>query len=209
VTAPEKPLALTAGDLMSRDVRTVRADTPLVDAARQLTRLGVRGVPVVDDAGQCVGVLSVSDLARWAAGWGEPGTALLRTCVFQEKYREPGGQETVLCLLEEGVCPLQRVQEMPTGQLGVVCIEPHCVPTDWQLVELDCTPTLVRDVMTTEVVSVDSGAPVPELARVMLDRAVHRLLVLDPAGRPAGVVSADALLRVLAYPEFTTRGPND
>jgi CBS-domain-containing membrane protein len=204
VTAPDKPLSLTAGDLMTRDVRTVRADTSLADAARQLARWGVRGAPVVNDTGRCVGVLSVSDLARWVAGQSEAGTALPRACAFQEKYREPGGRETVLCLLAEGVCPLQRVREMPDGKLAVVCTEPHCVPTDWQVVELDSAPGTVRDVMTTEVVSVGPDAPVTELAQVMLDRGVHRLLVLDTLGRPVGVVAVDDLLQVLAHPEITT-----
>jgi CBS domain-containing protein len=204
--AADSFLSLTAGDLMNRDVRAIRDDMPLPDAAAQLTRFGVRGAPVVDAAGRCVGVLSVSDLARWAAGRADPGTPLPRACAFQEKYREPGGRETVLCLLAEGVCPLQRVREMPDGKLAIVCSEPHCVPTEWQMVESESAPAVVRDVMTTEVVSVGPDAPVPELARVMLDRGVHRLLVLDPSGRPVGVVSADDLLQVLAHPEITAPG---
>jgi CBS domain-containing protein len=62
----------------------------------------------------------------------------------------------------------------------------------------------VRDVITTEVVGVGPDAPVTELARVMLDRGVHRLLVLDLPGRPVGVVSVNDILRVLAHPEITT-----
>jgi CBS domain-containing protein len=189
---------------MSRDVRTVAPDTPLRDAARQLARWGVRGVPVVDDAGRCVGVLSVSDLARWASGHGEPKAPLPRTCSFQKESREPGGRETTLCLLPEGACPLQRLREVAGGKPGVVCIEPHSVPTDWQVVEVESLPgDAVRDFMTTAPVAVGAGTPVPELARLMLEHGVHRLVVLDPQGRPAGVVSADDLLQVLAHPELT------
>jgi CBS domain-containing protein len=205
--AADSPLLLTAGDLMNRDVRAIRDDMPLPDAAAELTRFGVRGAPIVDAAGRCVGVLSVSDLTRWAAGRACPGVPLPRACAFQEKYRGPGGRETVLCLLAEGVCPLQRPWRAPDGKPAVACAEPHCVPTDWQVVESEPAPAVVRDVMTTGVVSVDPGAPVPELARVMLDRGVHRVLVLGPAGRPAGVVSVDDLLQVLAHPEITAPGP--
>ena len=45
-----------AGDLMSRDVKTVGAYLSLAEAARQLDAWGVRGAPVVDEQGQCVGV---------------------------------------------------------------------------------------------------------------------------------------------------------
>jgi CBS domain-containing protein len=199
---------LTADDLMSRDVETVGADMLLRDAAARLNRLGVHGAPVVNDAGWCVGVLSVSDLARWGASRGEQRTRPPRTCSFQAKHREPGGRETILCRLPEGVCPLQRLQEMPDGKLVLACSEPHCVPTDWQIVELESLPgEAVRDFMTTAVVTAEPGTPVPELARLMLEHQVQRLLVLDPPGRPVGVVTVNDLLQVLAHLDLTTAAP--
>lgn len=128
-----------------------------------------------------------------------------RTCSFQETFRAAGGRETTLCLLDEGVCPFQRGHDTSTGRL-VTCAELHGVPTDWQIVELDTAPVVVRDVMTTAVVSVTLEAPVPELARMMLDENVHRLLVLDPANHPVGIVSVDDLLQVLAQPEAAVPG---
>lgn len=189
-------LPLTAADLMTREVRTLRADLPLRDAARELDRLGLRGAPVVDADGRCVGVLSVSDLARWSGRPKEPTPPLPRTCSFQHVDRAPGGRETVRCLLDEGVCPFQH-----PGDGAVVCTQPHCVPTDWQVVETVSAPDVVRDLMTTQVVAVGLDAPVAEIARVMLDCEVHRTLVLDAAGRPVGLVSVADLLQVLAHPE--------
>jgi CBS domain-containing protein len=161
----------------------------------------------VDNNGQCVGVLSVSDLARWASGQGAPRVQLPRTCAFQKKYREPGGRETLLCRLPEGVCPFQRLREMPDGKLGLLCSEPHCVPTDWQMVELESLPgDSVRDFMTTAVVTAEPATPVPELARLLLDHQVHRLIVLDPRGRPVGVVTVNDVLQVLAHPDLAAAG---
>jgi CBS domain-containing protein len=198
---------LTAGDLMSRGVKTVRADAPLRDAARQLARWGIRGAPVVDGEGRCVGVLSVSDLARWASGPAGPPARLPQTCSFQDTCREPGGRESTLCRLAEGVCPFQHVRETADGKLAVACTEPHCVPTDWQVVELESLPgEAVRDFMTTTVVAVDPGTPVTDLARLMLEHQVHRLVALDPRGRPVGVVSVDDLLQVLAHIDLVTAG---
>ena len=198
---------LTADDLMSRDVATIGVHVPLREAAAQLARHEVRGAPVVDEAGRCVGVLSVTDLARWASDGGEPRVRQPRTCAFQEKYREPGGRETVLCQLAEGACPFQRARETSDGRLRLCCTEPNCVPVDWQVVELDSLPgDAVRDFMTTAVVTVEPTAPVHELSRLMLEHQVHRLIVVDDRQRPVGVVSVDDLLQVLAHPELTTPG---
>jgi CBS domain-containing protein len=191
----------TVADLMSRTVKMISADMSLRDAAEQLVHYGVRGVPVVDADGRCVGVLSVSDLARWASG-GRDRSGQARTCRFQDRVREPGGRETVVCQLADGVCPFQVRRATEAGSV-LACAEPNCVPTDWQMVQLEALPTeMVRDFMTTTVVSVGPEAPMPELARTMLDRGVHRVFVLDAGRRPVGVVAVDDLLQVIAHPEL-------
>lgn len=48
-------------DVMSRSVVSVRPDTPLKAAARMMVERGISGVPVVDDMGSVVGVLSEAD----------------------------------------------------------------------------------------------------------------------------------------------------
>lgn len=49
-------------DVMSREVTTVPPETPLRDVARLLSEHRISGVPVVDEAGTCVGVVSEADL---------------------------------------------------------------------------------------------------------------------------------------------------
>jgi CBS domain-containing protein len=206
IAAGDSVRSLSAADLMSRGVKTIPAGMSLPDAARDLTRLGIHGAPVVDDRGRCVGVLSATDLVRWV-GRAELPVARVPACVFQAADREPGGQTTALCLLADGACPVQQARSLPDGTRVLVCTEPEGIPTDWQLVAGRPDPgKTVRDVMTTRVVSADANARVPELARLMLDRGVHRLIVLDPDERPVGVVSVNDLLQVLAHPEFVTEG---
>lgn len=48
-------------DVMSRSVQTVRPETPLKDVARLMVERGISGVPVVDDDGAVVGVVSEAD----------------------------------------------------------------------------------------------------------------------------------------------------
>lgn len=57
--------------------------------------------------------------------------------------------------------------------------------------------TRVEDIMTPAVLSADELTPVEELARTMLRRRVHRLIVTDK-GRLRGIVSATDLLKVVA-----------
>ncbi|HLO34794.1 MAG TPA: CBS domain-containing protein [Candidatus Deferrimicrobium sp.] len=53
---------LTVRDVMSRPALTVQPDTPLKDVARLLIKHRISGLPVVDDAGHILGVISEADL---------------------------------------------------------------------------------------------------------------------------------------------------
>src|SRR5437879_2916303 len=54
--------ARMASDLMSANVTSLRQEAGLIDAMRLLIDKGFHAVPVVDEAGHPVGVLSKSDL---------------------------------------------------------------------------------------------------------------------------------------------------
>ena len=62
---------VTAGDLMTRDVAVVHPETSLLEAVKLMARRRISGVPVVDDTGTIVGVLSEGDLVRWHEGYSE------------------------------------------------------------------------------------------------------------------------------------------
>ena len=56
---------LTAAELMTPDVRTVRPDTALRTAIKLMLAGGFSGMPVVDEAGKAIGMLTEGDLIRW------------------------------------------------------------------------------------------------------------------------------------------------
>jgi CBS domain-containing protein len=64
---------LTAADIMSRDVLKLTPDLTLRAAADTLGRARISGAPVVDAQGKCIGVFTVSDLARWIKNEGRGG----------------------------------------------------------------------------------------------------------------------------------------
>ncbi len=58
----------TVADVMSRDPIVVRAQTPLKEAIQILAERHISGLPVVDDGGKLVGIISETDLM-----WQETG----------------------------------------------------------------------------------------------------------------------------------------
>ncbi len=61
----------TAGDLMTRDVAVVHPETSLLEAVKLMAHRKISGMPVVDDAGNIVGMISEGDLVRWHEGYTE------------------------------------------------------------------------------------------------------------------------------------------
>jgi CBS domain-containing protein len=185
---------------MTPDPVVVADDMPLREAAQQLVNAGVQGAPVVDDAGRCVGVLSVTDFLRRevrAVVATEPEPV---ACSYQRSVRTADGRDRIACTLPFGVCPSQRIDHEPDGREVTVCVQPHCVCTDWQVVEMDRLPQeRVRQFMTADPVLVAADRPLTEVARMMIDAHIHRVIVADDERRPLGVVSSMDLLAVLAY----------
>ena len=57
----------------------------------------------------------------------------------------------------------------------------------------------VQDIMTRDVHTVSEDAPASEVARLMRNRHLHRLLVTrNRSGRPVGIVSTMDLLKLIA-----------
>ncbi len=205
--ATTKPLRdLTAGDLMVTDVVRLTDQMSLRQAAGLLFQKQVGGAPVVDSRGKCVGVLSATDFLRLAVRRADVSKPLFPrlpiTCPFQVKHTTPDGNETVLCALPPGVCPIQVKQQGPEGEV-VVCSQPHCVLTDWQVVDLEKLPTdEVRHYMTADPVTVPANTSIRVLARQMVDAHIHRVIVVDEEQRPIGIVSGTDVLAALAYADI-------
>src|SRR5690242_5495541 len=128
--AKSTPLqALTADELMTRDVVRLAEDMPLQEAARLMLKNQISGAPVVDRGGRCVGILSATDFLRLAERRTDATSPAFRalplTCSFQRRFPVPDGGEITLCTLPLGVCPIQTSQVDPDGKERIVCTDPH------------------------------------------------------------------------------------
>jgi CBS-domain-containing membrane protein len=59
-------MAYPAETCMSTSVVTVRADAPITDVVSTMEQHQVRRVPIVDDQGCCIGIISQTDVASVA-----------------------------------------------------------------------------------------------------------------------------------------------
>jgi CBS domain-containing protein len=64
---PEHLPFLSVSDAMSDDLLTAREDTGLDDALKLMQRRGVRRLPVVDQTGALVGIVTADDVIRFLA----------------------------------------------------------------------------------------------------------------------------------------------
>ena len=75
------PLELIVDDLMVTGVVTVDPDTTVGRARELMLGLGIHGLPVVDDLGEVVGIVTSSDLVEeWP--YGEPVSAIMSSRVL-------------------------------------------------------------------------------------------------------------------------------
>ena len=62
---------LTAADVMTRDVAVAKPGMSLLEAVKLMAHRHISGMPVVDQTGTIVGMLSEGDLMRWHEGFTE------------------------------------------------------------------------------------------------------------------------------------------
>jgi CBS domain-containing protein len=203
--------AFTAGELMSADVITISATLPVRNASECLAAARVSGAPVVDESGRCVGVFSVTDIARWATKPPAAPAGASRTCSHWGYRRDAAGEQVSVCKLDVGACALQRPRFGPDCDVLNVCSQPHgvCIG-EWQVLEpAETSVGTVGEYMTPDPVTAAVDAPMQKLARMMIDASVHRVIVVDDAGRPVGIVTSTDVLAAVARGWADIGGGND
>lgn len=150
---------LRARDLMTTAVTTVDSGLPLAELERTLSELGISGAPVVDAAGNLVGVVSRLDIVRAVSGAQADAEAMLAY------YRDVAGAE-----------PSPSELSRMTGERAA--------------------SLRVGDVMATDLLGVRPDLPLSDVAKLLVERRVHRVLVTDGA-RLVGLVSSLDIARAV------------
>jgi CBS domain-containing protein len=83
VVADAKPAAdIQVGHIMTEEVHCCRDDDDVEEVARRLGDLGIRRMPVLNEGGSVVGIISLDDIAVHA-DWGHTVTEALRRIAQQ------------------------------------------------------------------------------------------------------------------------------
>lgn len=147
----------TVGDVMSRDPITATPDTPLTDVIRILAERRISGLPVVDQNGKLVGVISETDLMWRESGVTPPAYIMLL--------------DSVIYL--ENPARYDRDLHKALGQT-------------------------VGEVMSSNPMTISPDKSLQEAARLMHERGVHRLPVLDANEQVVGVLTRGDIVRAMA-----------
>lgn len=186
----------TVAALMNSDFFMLPARMTLREASVRMRHRHAEDAVVVDATGAWVGVLPAAALAGVTGSNPSPRAALPRACSHQSRGHAPGGGDVVLCDLPAGACPLQQAQP---GLSSLRCIEPHSVPCDWQVVEVEPLPEEeVARAMTTDGLTVPGSMGIAELQQAMTRANAARAIVLDDENRPIGFVTTSILAAALA-----------
>ncbi|ACI52442.1 CBS domain containing protein [Gluconacetobacter diazotrophicus PA1 5] len=77
---------LCASDIMTHDVPTARRSEDILSVARKMTRSHSRHVPVLDDAGHLVGLVSIGDIVKLRLEQAELMAREMQSYIMQEGY---------------------------------------------------------------------------------------------------------------------------
>lgn len=196
------------------DLLTVRPSATLLEAAAMLrghadSENAFRHLVVRDEDGGLLGILSSMDLAR----------ALCSACPDQEVVRRIGRSTTAEVMKPRAALPVcgrevtlaRALQQINTSRQNCVLVVDGAARTLGVVTPRDALRAYAEQVpMSVEVGNwlrfLESGwaqravqreEPVQGCAARMVERAVHHLMVLDPCGDVAGVVSSTDLARAL------------
>jgi CBS domain-containing protein len=142
------PRHRTVSDVMTRSVHVASPLTPFKLLVRLIEENRISAVPIVDQQGMPVGIVSESDL------------------LLKERRVELESSHDLL--------HVQKRRHERAKAAGMVA----------------------SDLMTSPAMTIASSTSLSEAARLMQEKNVRRLVVVDPRGRIAGIVSRSDLLQV-------------
>ncbi len=147
----------TVADIMSHNPVVVRPETPLKEAIQILAERRISGLPVIDNTGKLVGIISETDLM-----WQETGVTPPAYIMFLD---------SVIYLQNPGT--YERDLHKALGQT-------------------------VGEVMSHNPITISPDKTVTEAARLMHDRNIHRLPVLDSESQVIGILTRGDIIRAMA-----------
>ncbi len=175
----------TVRDIMQTELVTVVPDTSVYDLSRLLTEKNISGAPVVDLDGEVLGVVSMTDVVRFAADETVDRLAPRPLVVGEFSIEAP---------TEDGYEEVQDVVDY-FQQTHVPLVTPRAAGGGAAGSDLDQYE--VREIMTPANFHIHPDSDLRGLATFLLRGRIHRALVMED-DRLVGIVTTVDLLRTMA-----------
>jgi CBS domain-containing protein len=192
---------MTAGDLMSSPVNSIKASALAKEAAFRMQERVVRRLLVTEN-GKPVGVISVSDIVASIAE---------KAITNRETVADVMSDVFLACRDQTPLAAAARAMT-DTGWRSVLVVDasgkPLGVLSGLDLLaycdsEGECSKVVVAEVMHPAI-TINMNATLQEAARKLIENHHHRLVVIDPAqpdSVPLGVISSFDIVAEMARPE--------
>jgi len=186
----------TAGQLMTAPVETIGLEAAVEEAKRRMGELRIARLLVCDGDGRAAGVLSVTDLVR-AASLPAPRRRVVGDVMshaFVTSRPDAPMSSAVRAMSERRSRSIVVIEQ--GRAIGVL--------TGGDVVQAYATAReavgVVRDFMTSPVVTTTPDLPLPKAVDRMLEREIHRLIVVDPEApeEPVGIISTSDIVAEMA-----------
>ncbi|MFZ2487118.1 MAG: DUF190 domain-containing protein [Anaerolineae bacterium] len=216
---------LTVADLMHRAVITVGPTTPLAAAVQQMSAHSIKRLPVVDEAGHWLGLLSRVDVLRAFAqqefvaprlSADDNAAATVVGEIMTRDVPTVAANMPLDAVVSRLTSAAQRravVVDANNRVLGIITdgdLLTRATATErpgllqklfnrWARAEnVGLSPRTAAQVMTPKPVTVTPDTPLQDALGLLLQHEIKRLPVVDAEGRLVGLVGRGAILQTLA-----------
>ncbi len=208
-------------DIMSRNVQTVHPTTPAHEVARLLLRHAFRAVPVVDEEGRVVGIISDGDVLRRGEFAISAGQTVSEATIQAALADLAASNRTAADLMTTPVETIQttapaieaatRMAHRGLKRLPVVDEQGRLVGMlsriDILRAMTDTLPAenpppvfiratdLISKAITQDVPRLPPEAPLSDVATAIVGSSVRQVIVVDEEEHPLGVITDGTLIR--------------
>lgn len=214
----------TAQDIMTTPIITIQEDESVAMAAQMMTECHIKRLPVLNEQGTMVGILSRMDILALAASWDLSNEIFPAMAVAQARTAEDIMSRDVPTVAPDAPLgevinaivstPLRRVVVVDDRRrvLGIIvdtnlikAARPEKTGAIQNLLTLFSAPQehLIRltgqasDVMDRHVYAVELHTPLKEVIQTMIDKRIKRLVVTDQEKGLMGMISRESILNML------------